>query len=515
MSDANTSSVAFQRETTWGVLPVSPALKLQRHTGESIIHAKDTVVSEEIRSDRQTADMVEVGSNASGGMNFELSYTDFQHWMEAALFNTIQTLSIVGLTASGVASTQVITAAAASFTAVQVGSYVKITGFTNPLNNGVKLVLAKANDGTTITLAAGSLAADQAGATIGLSGKFLTNGTTRHSYLLERGIRNSSGTPVFQTYAGMCVDQMALTFESKKIITGSFTFMGKKGETSADSAMAATAVAATGTLTFSGTVTNNQTVTIGSRTYTFKTALSSGPTVANEVLIGADAVASRNNLVAAVNAAAGVGTTYSTGTLVHADVTAVAVSTDAITLTAAVAGVAGNSIVTTDTVTNAAFGAATLTGGTAATAYTAASVDPVLNATSNVGTIFRDGVQMQERFKTLNLTVTNGLRGRDAIGEQGNFDIGVGSFGVSGSMNAYFRDNSLLESFINHDDTSVAFSVTSGTGAVIGICIPRIKLASGSPPITGKDTDVMIGVDFQAIIDSVTQKTMVLSFIDA
>lgn len=116
------------------------------------------------------------------------------------------------------------------------------------------------------------------------------------------------------------------------------------------------AVAATKVLTFAGQPNNGETVTIGGQVYTFKTALTTNPApVPNEVLIGADAEASRNNLVAAINKGAGEGTTYGTGTVANAYVTATATSTDKVTATAKTAGAAGNDIAVDTDVTGASW----------------------------------------------------------------------------------------------------------------------------------------------------------------
>jgi hypothetical protein len=116
---------------------------------------------------------------------------------------------------------------------------------------------------------------------------------------------------------------------------------------------------ATGAITFSGTGTANDTVTIGARVYTLVAAL----TAANQVLIGASAAATANNLLAAVNGATGAGTTYGTGTVPHQDVSARLDASAVIGLVAQEVGTAGNSIATTESGTGASFGAATLTGG--------------------------------------------------------------------------------------------------------------------------------------------------------
>lgn len=107
------------------------------------------------------------------------------------------------------------------------------------------------------------------------------------------------------------------------------------------------AVKAAGSVVFAGQPSDTETVTIGSITYTFVSALA----VANDVLIGADAAATRNNLVAAINGAAGVGVTYGTGTVANADVTAQASGADA-ALAAAAAGPDGNDLAISEAATN-------------------------------------------------------------------------------------------------------------------------------------------------------------------
>jgi len=127
------------------------------------------------------------------------------------------------------------------------------------------------------------------------------------------------------------------------------------------------AVKASGTLTSTGTApANNDSVTVGGYTYTYKTALTGA---AFEVLIGASASVALDNLKSAVNATAGAGTTYGTGTYAHPDVDATTKTATTLLFVAKNAGTEGNAIVTTETSTQLSFGAGTLASGAAGTYY--------------------------------------------------------------------------------------------------------------------------------------------------
>ena len=86
------------------------------------------------------------------------------------------------------------------------------------------------------------------------------------------------------------------------------------------------------------------TVTVGSKTYTFVTALSIKPT-ANEVIASNEATG-LTNLKAAVNGAAGAGTTYSTPTAANTLVTAGAVTGTTLAFAATTPGANGNFLAT-------------------------------------------------------------------------------------------------------------------------------------------------------------------------
>lgn len=501
MSDANYTSLAFARETTWGT-PATPPLKIARITGESLEHKKDVVTSEEVRSDRQTSDLVEVGMSAAGAVDFELSYLAWQEFLEAALFSNVVDIAAVGITADFALAGQTITASTGTpFAAVLPGCFVKVAGAANALNNGPKLVISKTD--TVLTLAAGSIAANQAAATITVTGKHLKNGNVRHSYTGERNILTSANLRKYQRYYGLMLDKLNLTFESKKIVVGKMEFVGKVGD-AADTSLQPYAAQ---TLTLTGNAVADETVTIGARVYTWKAAA----VAANQVKVGSDAADSILNLIAAVNAGAGAGTLYGTGTLPHELGTLAGGAGTTAIFTASNFGTAGNGIATTDTMTNATWGNTTTLGGVS---YTPANTDPVVNATSNLGSLRKDGVAIGDRFKKLELAINNNLRGKDAIGEKGNFDVGVGEFSLTGSLSAYFKDNALLSDFIAHGYTGLSYVVTNGNGQRIGVHIPRLNFSTGGPMVAGKNTDLMQDMKFTAILSETYGATLLLSFLD-
>lgn len=121
---------------------------------------------------------------------------------------------------------------------------------------------------------------------------------------------------------------------------------------------------ATQTLTLSGNAVADETVTIGSTVYTFKAS----PSAAFQVKVGANAAESIQNLLAAIMTGEGAGTLYGTGTTPHPDVVVTGSTATTLVITAKVEGTAGNSIATTETMTNGAWGSTTMAGGAAATA---------------------------------------------------------------------------------------------------------------------------------------------------
>ncbi len=126
------------------------------------------------------------------------------------------------------------------------------------------------------------------------------------------------------------------------------------------SAPAYTLTAAYGTLTASGVFTDTQTVVVGGKTYTTQTTLTN---VDGNVLIGASAAATLQNLYDAINLSGTAGTQYAAAMTANTRVRATAVTATTLVVKALTPGEVGNLIASTETQTNAAWGAATLASG--------------------------------------------------------------------------------------------------------------------------------------------------------
>jgi hypothetical protein len=155
MSDANLSRIAYQFEPVYGQLPNVTQPNGMRFTSCDLAHNKTTVMSNEIRPDRNVTSIIETGAETSGSIGFELAGTyNWTHFLSAAFC----------------CSSQPVTTYA------------------------------------------------------GRKGELFRNGTIFRSLFIELKL-----TPIsFLRFHGMMIDEMALNFAAREIITGTWTFMGKE-----------------------------------------------------------------------------------------------------------------------------------------------------------------------------------------------------------------------------------------------------------------------------------------------
>lgn len=120
------------------------------------------------------------------------------------------------------------------------------------------------------------------------------------------------------------------------------------------------AVAATEVLTLTGNAANTETVTIDGKAYQFQTVLTD---VDGNVLIGATASDSIDNLIAAITLGAGAGTLYANSMTEHSTYTASAGAGDTMDIASKKLGSSQNGAALAETLANGSWGAASTSGG--------------------------------------------------------------------------------------------------------------------------------------------------------
>lgn len=269
-------------------------------------------------------------------------------------------------------------------------------------------------------------------------------------------------------------------------------------------------VHAVGTITSDATAPDDgDTVTIGAKTYTFKTTLTGA---ANEVLIGASAAAALDNLKSAVNASAGAGTTYGTGTTANASVVATTNTDTTQLFVNRTVGTAGNSVATTETSAHLSFGGATLAGGVAGETVT---ID---------GRVYTFVQELSETSGAA-AVVDQVLRGADTAAALDNLKSALNaSAGAGTTYGTGTTAHASVNATTNTDTTQVIAADTAGAaGNAIAVSETLTNgswgaatLAGGQTPLTinFNGTALVAGTDFTAATSNDATATSLASAID-
>lgn len=225
--------LAYVKEATFGVTPTTGTHKNLRITGESLDFSVSKEASEEINNTRSVSSMIPVDAEATGGVNAEVSYAEYDAFFEAVLQSTFAPYGTngVGTTFTGTFTATTITAAAAptgssAFTTLQPGQFFRVNAPGNA-NDGkiVRNSFTVAATSTTVTVEASTplvAAASIAGCTLATSR--LSNGTTQSSFTIER---QSPDIGEYWAYTGMTPSSMEFSATSAARSTLAFNFMGK------------------------------------------------------------------------------------------------------------------------------------------------------------------------------------------------------------------------------------------------------------------------------------------------
>lgn len=138
--------------------------------------------------------------------------------------------------------------------------------------------------------------------------------------------------------------------------------------------------------------------------------------------------------------------------------------------------------------------------------YTVLDAQPgeVVNATTDVGDIVKDGAPLLACIQSISLNGEAGLRMQNCVGSKFPRGIGTGRFNLTGSMTVYFENEELFTDFIEHETISLEFSITDSEGMAYYFTIPALKISQDEIAPGGIDQDVFENIEFTAFRDPTT-----------
>jgi len=146
------------------------------------------------------------------------------------------------------------------------------------------------------------------------------------------------------------------------------------------------------------------------------------------------------------------------------------------------------------------------------TAATAAGTTSVLNSVSNVAEVREAGSDVASCLvQGLDFSVANNVRGMKALATLGNCDIGVGKCDVTGTLTAYFKDNSLYDKYLAATASSISYKVEDSSGNAYIIDMPQIEFETDGINVGGQDQDVTETLGFRALKDPTYGYTIQIS----
>lgn len=235
-ADTSQASLAYVKEVDFDTPPTT-GYKLLRFSGESLNISLESAKSEEIDPERQNTGSVHVSGASAGDVNYQLSYGEYDDFLEAALQSTDWAAGYSD-TVTAVAS-QVCTVT--STTGLLPGTIVKLTGLTLTAEDGIYTVV-KVTDATHFTVAE-TITNEAVATAAAVNDGQITNGAEARSFAFEKKF-TAGGSDHYFLMSGMRVNGFNMSMSSGAILNGSFALMGATGAGSATSQESGTYLAA-------------------------------------------------------------------------------------------------------------------------------------------------------------------------------------------------------------------------------------------------------------------------------
>ena len=138
-----------------------------------------------------------------------------------------------------------------------------------------------------------------------------------------------------------------------------------------------------------------------------------------------------------------------------------------------------------------------------------ATLNPVMNASSNVTNILVNGLPADQCIQQIDLNLDNNMTEVTCIGDLAPADQTKFGASVTGSLTPYFDDSTqaIYDAIVNNTSFTLEFTASDGVNERTFL-IPNARVSGDAPNKGGKDQDVFIPFDFTGLFDPVTNTSM-------
>jgi len=231
VTSTNRTDLAYVEEVTPGTTPVTPTFQSLPVTGNGLQTQIATAVSEAIRNDRQTDDLIAVDEDSTGSTPFELTFEAWSPFLVALLQGLAPTvLNVSGSDVSVTSGTNTYTTSGAvDFSTLTPNMFVNVSGFTDAANNGPKQVVS--STATDLIVTDVNLVTVGAGDAVSFDAASYRNGAeAAQTYSFRKSVEPSGGVESIFYFRGCEIGQMVFNYETAAILTGSMDIIGLTSE---------------------------------------------------------------------------------------------------------------------------------------------------------------------------------------------------------------------------------------------------------------------------------------------
>lgn len=451
---ATTNAVAlhYNVESAWAETPSSPDMAQVRFTGESLAFAKQTATSETIRSDRMRDQVALTGWETSGDINVEVEFFDYDDFLAGMTFsNWVGAKTVTGTNIAATSTT--ITHGSTGFTNLPNNSYIWVSGFTAKSLNRRYRVTSSTTGAITTSPAPATTESAGATVTVSYSAAQVTMATTTLTIVVAGSTITFGGSTGFNPLTATNI------VAGQWIYLSGFAVSANNGLKRVSSVSATTIV--TTTALSAETCTNAQNIVITGR------RLRNGTTQKSfHLQKGFTDIAQYMSMRG----------------MVVSDASFEVMSGEVIKGTFSFMGER-----------------AVRAGSTAAASTVSTNTTRMMTAGANVGSVFQNGAAVPAGVKQLTFDVSNNLRAIEQIGSLYPYGMGYGFMDVTGQMEVYFENSTMIDQLINHTATELSFAMTDDNSNIYVVTFPSVLFTEGYPGAANGNDDVTIPLAWTAI----------------